>query len=326
MSFIPANQIHIDKHLTNVALNFRTPRDFFCNMIAPVVNVQKQSDLYKVYDQGDLWRIEDTQRAPGTEANEIDINISSDSYFAKNFAMKAKLTIEDMANRDAAFVRDQTTGMVLTLRDKLMLDCDNRVGALVSNTSNVGSAVNVASAWADSTGCPDANADPFCDLNERIDSVHFGTGYRPNKMLIGVTAWKNLKRHPLIIDKTQKTGVTGGAANASILQIQELFGFDKVLLASTFKDNAEEGQAKAIVPIFDDQILIYYAPPTPSLELPSYMYSFRWTGGGLQNMNVRRLAFDDKTQTSAIEIGYYQDEKIVSAPLAALLSFTGSSQ
>ena len=68
--------LHIDKHLSNVAMAYR-PMGMIADLIAPIVPVGKQSDLYPVWSQADALRVEDDKRAPLTEANLITQDVSS---------------------------------------------------------------------------------------------------------------------------------------------------------------------------------------------------------------------------------------------------------
>ena len=72
-------------------------------------------------------------------------------------------------------------------------------------------------------------------------------------------------------------------------------------------------------------VLLSYVPDSPSRDLPSHMYTFRWATGGLPNMQAERHAFDSKTKTEELEVGYYQAEKVTGAEYAFLLLGVNSS-
>ncbi|MAF43005.1 MAG: hypothetical protein CMI54_02375, partial [Parcubacteria group bacterium] len=148
MSYLQNRGIHVDRHLSNIAINYR-PGPFIADMVFPVANVEKQSNIYAVWDQGDLFRIYKTDRAPGHEANKIEAQVSSGSYFCNNYALKADVTIEDRANADAIFVSALEAGRVQRVMDGLMLDWEDRVATQVTNTANVGTSANVGSSWTD---------------------------------------------------------------------------------------------------------------------------------------------------------------------------------
>jgi len=320
MSYIPKNQMHIDQLLSNVALNY-TPQGFFADQIAPVVKVQKQTDLIKVYSKADLWRINNTARGPATEANRANISVSSDSYVCKNYALRADVTLEDRKNADAAFVRELEQGRAMFLTSQLKLAWDLRVAQQVTTSTNVGTASNVASAWTDNV-----NSDPISDLETVMFQIEDATAYKPNKIVFGQNPWRDFRRNDRVINKWHKTGVDGGAMNVDMNAAAALLEVDKVMVARRYYNSAEEGQTAVISKMWDDHVLVYYAPDRASVEVPSFMYSFRWAAAGLPNWQVERLPYDRFTKSDGMEIGYYQDEKILDQSLSGLIMYTDSSQ
>lgn len=317
--YLQGRGIHVDRHLSNVAINFR-PTGFIADMVFPVVNVQNQTDLIKTYNQADLFRQENTRRAPGALANKVSFQVSSDNYVALNYALAADVTIEDRANADPAFIRDLEEGRVQRTVDGLNLDWETRVAAQATNTSNVGTSAAVASSWTDLS-----NSDPLSDVWTQIDNIEDTTGFRPNRVLFSGDAWRNFSRHNNIIDKTRATGVTGAGLNATVEDVAALLQVERVLVGQSYRNTAEEGIDLALSRIWGDEVLVYFAPLTPSIEMPSFGYTFRWSAPGLPNFTVERHPFDTKTKSDTIEVGYYQDEKITSTALAALVTNTTSS-
>ena len=65
MGFSTGKDLHVDQHLTNVAINYR-PQNLIADMIAPIVPVDKQSNSYPIFSRQEAFAIESTERAPGT--------------------------------------------------------------------------------------------------------------------------------------------------------------------------------------------------------------------------------------------------------------------
>ena len=318
-SYLQGRGIHVDKHLSNVALNYR-PSGFVADKVFPTVSVQKQSDMILTYNQGDLWRRENTKRSRGTMANKISFQVSSTSYYAENYALSAGVTIEDRANADAALVRSLEEGRVNRLLDSLMLDWEVRVAAQATNTSNVGTSAAVGSAWTDLT-----NSDPLSDIRAMYDNVEAITGYTPNKILFSGDSWKYFSRNSTVIDKVNPSGNTGGGLNASATQAASLLGVEEVIIGQSFYNTAEEGIAQSLSRVWGDHVLVYFAPNAPSVEAPSFGYTLRWAAAGLPNMQAERLPFDPRTKEDLIQVGYYQDELITASALGALVTNVTSS-
>jgi len=309
--------LHIDVPLSNVAINHR-PTGMIADMIAPMVPVTKQSDGFVEFSRADALRIEDDRRAPGAEARVVTRDISSHTYFANDHALKDRVTVEDRANMDPILLQELYNNRVTYITGKLMLGWEHRVSAQVTSGSNVGSYSAVSSAWTD-----EANSDPIGDLHTAIDNVHDSVGLRPNRIVIGDKAWRSLRRHTDILNRI--FGTNNGGGYPSTAQVANLLEIDQILVGRAYYNAGEEGDAESLTPVWGDDVLVYYAPSAPSREEPSFMYSFRWNVPGVPSMQAERHGYDSKTKSEEVEVGYYQDEKVVGSAYGYLLTAVNSS-
>jgi len=317
------HDLHIDQHLSNVAINYE-PKGMIADVIAPIVKVPKQSDNYIIWDHADAFRVEDDKRAPGTEANKIERSVSSETYFADNYALKMPLNLEDRENMDPVFVGEMREGRTKFIKSKLMLSWEQRAAQLCTSGSNVGSYATVDSDWIEHAN---GNSDPLGDCWTALNNVADSMGYRPNRCIMGDTAWRNFRRHADVIDIIHgNTGAAGskGVRYASREQFKAIFEIEEFLIGAAYYNSADEGQSASLSLLWDDYVLWYYAPASPSIEEPSFMYSFRWNKPGLPNMIAERHPFDPKTKSEEIELGYYQDEKITAKNLGFLMTHVTS--
>ncbi|MDH4247409.1 MAG: hypothetical protein OEW39_06305 [Deltaproteobacteria bacterium] len=310
--------VHIDHHLSNMAINYR-PAGFIADRIFPVVQVPKQSDSYVVFEQSDLFRRENTLRSRGGEANKIDSRVSSASFFCRNYALKADVTLEDRANADPVFIQQFEEGRVMRVQDALFLDWEVRVAEQLTNPANVGSSAAVGSAWVDH-----ANANPLGDLWTGIDNVERATGYRPNHVLFSGTSWRHFRRNIQVIDKAVGPGISGGGLYPSARQVEDLLEM-KVLVGNAWHNGAGEALPLNLQQVWKDHVVVFYAPERPSMETPSFGYYFRWAAPGLPNLQVERHPYDSRRHCSEVEMGYYQDEVVTAKPLGFLIRNVTSS-
>jgi hypothetical protein len=313
-----ANDLHIDAALSEVALGYR-PEGFIADMVMPVVDVGKQSDLYTIWSRADRLRRHDTKRAPATEAKRIEESVSSETYFCNNYALKSSIPIEDFANADPIYLDNLNNGKTELVMDGLMMDWEVRLASKVTSGSNVGSYAAVSSAWNDGG----AGSDPIGDVNLMLDNVQYSTGKRPNRLTFGLKAWQVFRRHVDV--RNIIFGVNNGGGYASVQQVADLFEVEEILVGGTFQNTAGEGLTENLSAIWDDHILAHYTPMRPSKDRPSFAYSFRWNQPGLPNFQVERHPYDTKKKAQDLEVGYYQDEKIVGAEYAFLLTNVTSS-
>lgn len=307
--------LHIDVALSNMAMGYR-PEGFIADMIFPVVPVQKQSDMYHVFSRADRTRIENTTRAPGAEARRVTEDIGSGTYFCKNYALSAAAFLEDKVNADPMLLANLLNNKSTYLLDKLLLDMESRVARLVTSGSNVGSYAAVSSAW-------NGAGDPLGNLNAALDNVHYSNGVRANRIVFGVEAWKSFRRDSTI--RNLIFGTNNGGGYPTTQQVAALLDVDNVLVGGAFQNTTQEGQSESLASIWQDNVLVYYAPPSPSIERPSLGYNFRWSASGIPNMQVERHPYNSRTKSEDIEVGYYQDEKLTGASYGFLLKSVNSS-
>jgi len=309
--------VHIDVPLSNVAIDYR-PDGFIADMIAPIVPVAKQSDMIPEFNRDDAYRIENTDRAPGTHAKKVTRDVSTHTYFCKNYALMKDVTIEDRMNADPIYAQKLYNNAATYVTGKLLLDWENRVATQVTNTSNVGSSSAVSSSWTDYS-----NSDPLTDIWAAIDNVQDSNGLKPNRIVFGDKAWRNFRRNTNVLNKI--FGTNNGGGYASIPQVSNLLDIPNIMVGGAYKNTANPSQSESLTQIWDDNVIIYFAPSNPSIDDPSFMYSFRWSLPGLPNMQAERHPYDSKAKAESVEVGYYQDEKIIKSSYAFLITAVTSS-
>lgn len=321
MGLATGRDLHIDQNLTQVALAYR-PEGMIADLIAPIVIVDKETNVYPVFNQGEALAVPSTLRARNTPAQRITRSVSSGNYACKNYALAYDQPIEDRANMDAAYVYQLDVGATTAIVDGLMLDWDKRVLSMVGSASNVSTGFLTGSSWIAGSNA----GDPVSMIWRAMEQVQQTTAYKPNSLLFGWKAWNYARRNVNFRNFVLGTNNGGGAVTRRAAQ--DAFEVERFLVSGAFYNSANEAQAASLANTFPaDAVLAYYAPLSPSRTTPSFMYSFRWQAPGLPApFVVERHPYDTKTKNDSIEAGYYQDEKVTSAPLAALLLGVGSAQ
>lgn len=310
--------LHIDRLLSQMAIGYFQDVGI-AGLIMPIVNVQNQTDLYTVFSRADELRYDDDKRSPDTEANKVTREISSDSYRAENYALKTAVTIEDRANADPVFRQELINDGARFVSSKLALGWERRVSGMVNSTSNVGSSAGVSSEWT-----AYASSDPLGDCETALDNVQDLTGKRPTSVVMGLGAWRAMKRNSTIRNIIKGTNNGGGYPSAP--EIAALLEVDRILVGGTYQNTAEEGLAESLERVWNDyEVTLYHVPSAPSRREPSWGYSFRWADGGLPNMQAERHPYDTKRKSEEVEVGYYQDEKVTGSEYAFSLLAVNSS-
>ena len=302
--------LHIDVPLSNVVVG-RRPEGFIADDLLPITMVTKQSNIFYKYVHLEWFRDEDrdlTLRAPGTEAKKIHMTVTSDTYFAPNYALGTDWPIEDEVNADE--VLQWAESQALHLTDKLLLDYERRIAGLAVTTTNVGTTSTIASLWSDPV-----NATPFFDVNDKLENFRQRTGVRANTIILPEQVASKLRGNTQIRDIL--FGDRGGLATAE--QFAKLFNVSKVLIpASQVNTNAEaDPQDGTLANIWGDNVYLAHINLLSGRFTDTWLNAFRWTSPQLgQPFAVIRHPFDTKKRIFEIEVSYYQAEKIVSSDLA----------
>lgn len=305
--------MYLDLPLSQTVIDYAQQNAGIAGTIAPVVDVMRQSGAITEFSQGDRFRVVEDYRAPGQEARRVEMDVSSHLYYCQPRALKAGVTLEDRINADPVFFAKLIDGRAMIVTDKLMLNWERRVSLQVTSTSNVGSSAAVASLWS----TPEGDGNPALDINVAIDNVYYATGYRPNHITFGPKAWDAYRRHKNV--RNVIFGANNGGGYPNIAQVAALHEVERVQVAGMFFNSAAEAIAQSISPMWSAHVLVHYAPLTPAIDRPSYMYSYRLAGPGVPNMQVERHPYDSKTKTDDVEVGYYQDEKRIGSTLSFLV-------
>lgn len=316
MGFSTGKELHVDSHLTNMAINYR-PQEFIADQIAPIVSVAKQTDTYPVFSRFEAYAVEDTRRSPGTEAKKITRSVSSGAYRAENYALAADVTVEDAANMDAAYRYELDEGKARYLLGKLGLDYEKRVISLAVVTASVGTVFVCNSAWS---GAAAGAGDAVSQIFQMKEYIKQTTGTWPNKMLLGWRAHTRLMRN--YHARNFLKGANNGGGLVTRQAMADLFEVDQYLVSGAMWHGYNEAKTAVFSPgnPMQDDLFLYFAPNAPSRDDPSWMYAWRWNNPALPApMNVMRHPYDSRRQVDTIEAGYYQDERVVGADYAVRL-------
>lgn len=298
------SQVKFDQLLTNISLQFAAaPEGYLADMVLPPVPVVKESAAYWVYDKSRL-DAPDSKRAPRSDYNRIDWNVTTDTYLAEQYGLEGEIDDEERKNAASPLDLDVdtteiVTDMVLNNREKRIADLVLSTAVVTQNTTLVG-----VDQWNDPA------SDPLDDVKTGRTTIYTGApGYTPNSFLIGYLVFESLKQHPdikEIVKYTERAIITRQILAA-------VFEVDEVLVGKVMRRTSKEGLADAFSDVWGKDALLFYKENRPSLKRASFGYQMRQN-----DLRVFRYR-EDKRDTDVIRVSEKQDEKIVSAPLAYLI-------
>ena len=318
------SDVHVNRPLTNIALDFtQSQESFVAHRIFPNVPVKNRSDSYFTIDRGDFNRNQARLRAPGTESAGNGYDVSTATYACDVVAFHKDVDDQIRANTDLPLMPDMSATKLVTTQLLIHKEKDwvtNYFGGGVwttdydGNSTGPSGSTNEVYYWSDYT-----NSDPIRDVRTVCTSVQESTGYRPNVMVAGRAVLDKLLDHPDVIDRIKYGQSNGNVALANKQILAQLFDVERIEVMNAIENTADEGQTNSHSFIGGKKALLVYAPAAPSIDTPSAGYTFSWTGyTGATNNGIRisKLRMEHlKSDRIEGEVAY--DHKLVSADLGA---------
>jgi hypothetical protein len=297
-----STQVHIDAALTNVSVAHRNPH-FIADVVAPVVGVRKQSDKYFILDADrERFRSSDDTRAPGAEANEVDFDVSNDSYFCEDHALEAVITDEERENADPALQPDIDKTEFLT--DKILLNKEIALANLIATDSSLpGETLSGTDQWDDFD-----DSDPVLEVESTKATIQAAVQQIPNTLVLPYEVYQKVRLHPKVVEKVVNVKI--GVVGADILA--DVFDVDQVLVPRGLKNTAAPGQAPSLSHIWGKNAFLAYVPPRPGLRTVGFAYSFQWaTAPGSLQGHVVEMWREERRKADMVRVQRYYDQKII---------------
>uniref|UniRef100_A0A6M3LYG1 Putative capsid protein n=1 Tax=viral metagenome TaxID=1070528 RepID=A0A6M3LYG1_9ZZZZ len=250
------NQVHVDAALSNISVMFKNAA-FVAEQVLPVLQVQKESDKFYKYNKQDAFKLPDTIRADGAEANEASLAISTDNYAVVEHALKDIVTDRVRANADAAIKPDIDITEWLT--NLIMLRLEKEMATLLTSTTNItnNTTLSGTSQWSDYD-----NSTPLSDIKTAKASVRQNTGREANTITLGGDVAETLSLHPEIKDLRKRVDaslLTDAGLPPKILGL-------KVVEAKAVEDQAYAGKTASLGYVFGKNALVSFTDPNAGLR------------------------------------------------------------
>lgn len=257
----------VDPALGNVSIKY-TNDTFIADLVLPMVKVAKQTGKYYVYDKANL-RIDKTNRAAGSAANEIDFGVAPTGTFAcDDHALKGFVADEIQDQADAALnpLVDETE----TVTEKLLLDRELNAATLLTSTSNLTQNTTLANTaqWSDYQ-----NSDPIGDVRLARTTIHQNTFKKPNTFIMSKLVWDTLIDHPAIIERIKYSQL--GVVTADLMC--RIFQVDKIIVGEAGQNTAVEGQTDVLAYVWGKHAIVAYIAPKITIKMLTLGVTFTYS-------------------------------------------------
>lgn len=271
----------IDPALSNVSIKF-TNDTFIADQVFPVMPVVKQTGKYYVYDKANL-RIDRTERAAGSGANEVDFGLSTASFSCDDHALKGFVADEIQDQAEAALnpLVDETE----MITEKLLLDRENNLATILTDTAQVtqNTTLSGTSQWSDYS-----NSSPVTDIRTARTTIHAASFKKPNTLILGKQVFDALCDHPEIIERVKYSAL--GVITAELLA--RVFQLEKILVGEAGKNTAVEGQTDSLSYVWGKHAVVCYIAPRVGLKTLTLGITFTY-----KTRMVKRWRDEDREGT-----------------------------
>jgi hypothetical protein len=301
---------HLDIILSNISVAWPN-NGLVGNVLYPQVPVKKQSDKYYVFGR-EAWGIEPGGdfRAPGTEANEIPgLELSTDTYFAKEHALQIPVTDEERENVDSGLAPDRDGTELVT--SKIMLAREIAMMTQATTAANYASGYTVTdsgtSQWSDYV-----NSDPIGQVKTGRRKIHSGLFFEPNLGIFPYQVMSILEDHPDFIERIKYS--ERGIITSDIMAA--LFGVGNIIVPGVGYNSANPGQTAALGYLWGKDVILAYVPLRAGLKIPAFGYEFVWGYGGSRPQVIERWR-EEKRKSDVIRCSRRYDLKMVAQDASA---------
>lgn len=284
---------HIDRALTNMSVAYMQDASaYIADRVFPLIPVNRQSDVYYIYNTGDFLRDEAQLRGAIAESAGGDYDLSTDVYYCKKHAFHKDVSPEERTNYDEPLDADKDAQIFVSQKMLIRREMEwatqfFKTGVWTNEVAGVAAAPAAAQAifWNLDTSTP------LTDISNECVRIAGITGFKPNTLVLSPYVFNALKNHYDVLDRVKYTET--GIVTSSLLA--SLFEVDHVYVAWAVVNSGVKGAADDIGFIMGKNALLCYVNPNPSLRTPSAGYIFTWKGlegAGAYGNRIIRIPMD----------------------------------
>jgi hypothetical protein len=281
---MPASAASFNTTLTNYAQGFSQDRaSSLASFIAPVVATGVAHSQFKRYSDKNSFQIYDTNRAIGGDRRRIEF--AADDPFFNCSPQGLEVAIDDHEREMAG--ANQTNleqGKLRTVVDASHLSHEKKVFDAVKAAKAATGGIGV---WSS------ASNDPIDDIDSQIEAIAVATGIMPNRIVVGLGAWRVLKNHPKV--QSRQPGSSLVTLNEGILGGMLLNPSIEVRVGVMSYDTTKFGNAKNASEIVGGEVFVFIGTDTPTQYDPSFAKTFSVDGsliGAVKEYRSERNASD----------------------------------
>jgi hypothetical protein len=300
--------LHIDVAESGFALDYAGKLDVIGPLVAPVLNVQKQTGLYWVANKNN--RLHNIDRAPRDEYKVVDWGYSTSTYGCKGYGAKALTDVETIKNADPMVDPEQDA--IAAVVDEVMVNAEYRIASKLFSAS----VFTQTSALASTARWDSSAPDPWGNRVTANAAVRPAIGKEVNTLIIGSSAWQYLQGQVNI--KNAIFGANGPFGVPTQAQVASVLGLKQIIVGSGTYYNGT-----TFVDLWGKSALWAYYPDSVDQNRGRIIVPMRtvvWNVDGVSRFQVSQPWEDRDRRSWARYVDDYTDELVVCAAAGYLFT------
>jgi hypothetical protein len=281
----------VDKLLTNVSLQVSS-KGLVADELLPKLVVDQYTGLIGKYGDEHLRKEDDLGggRHEFRRVDPVDYSASI-SYSIEDHGLEDVVTKRDLKNIEDPFdaEKDKVTG----LTQKVQINKEFALATIMTNTGVLTKNVTLAGT---SQFNDYANSRPLTVFKNAHASHITELGMMANKCVMPLQVYNTLRYHPEILEKLGFTQARAGLLSAE--ELARALDVEKLFIAEGLYNSAKKGQTSVRAPIWNKDIVFFYAPNTAVKEEASF--GFKLNMRGEESRQVKKYWIDNPGATAII--------------------------
>jgi hypothetical protein len=301
---MPAKASIVNQTLTNYARGVAIDKTSkLASFLAPSVPTGAASGQYKSFSDKNAFAVYNTARAVGGSRTRVEFDATDAYYNCKPNGLE--IAIDDH-ERDQAGTNDKgglqlERAKINTLISAQVISHElavfTRLRAAVSATGGIG-------VWSNAAN------DPVAEIDSLIEAISNSIAKMPNRMVIGLGAWRVLKNHPKVL--TRQPGNENIGVKLEQLSAMLLNPAMEIRIGVLPYDTTKPGKAASNANITGNEVWVFYGEENPSVYDASFAKTFRTDRSGVDTVKEYR----EEGASSDVYAVDWTEDVIVTAPIA----------
>ena len=268
------------------------------DFIAPRVPVGVGTGMFKKFSDKNAFQLYDTKRAVGGPATRMEFEATDGTFNCEANALEVPI---DDQEREKAGGADQALeeSRARTLVINASLAREKRVFDLIK--------ANVSAAASKGVWSSDATADPVDEIDEQIVAIANETGLMPNRMVIGLGAWRILKNHANVVGRQK--GVSNKAVTLDVLAGMLLNPQMEIRVGILSLDANKVGKAASKSNVVGSEIFLFHGNDNPTQFDPGFAKTFSIGANSVEDVRMYR---EERNRSDILAVDWSEDVQVVS--------------